>query len=378
MAKKKLDYASMFTLRKDGRYQAKYKDANDEWHTLIKRDPEALFHALEAKKLAIATEVKTVPTFGAVAGAWENQHREEIEIRTWKNYEPHYKDIVQRFGKLPFPDVEPGDIVADLARAKAKGLSRTVVQSRRSIWRMIYDYAIISGVAKYNPVTSIKLPKGLKAGKRTGPTSEQMQVIFRNVDATFGLFPFLLLCTGLRKSEALALQWSDVDLKGKTIHVTKSIDYTNGANPKYKAPKTEAGTRTVKILDVLAAELKTAKSQATSIYLFPQPATNRGGKGGGLMTDRAYETAWAKYCATVGLIDADGTPTLTAHQLRHGTATLMFELGVDELTAQKALGHSRVEVTREIYTDLRNAQESKSIKKLNRGVSKLVSKAAGG
>ena len=63
---------------------------------------------------------------------------------------------------------------------------------------------------------------------------------------------------------------------------------------------------------------------------------------------------------------------ITAHHLRHGTATLMFELGVDELTAQKILGHSRIEITREIYTDLRAAQNMKSIDRFNEGMKKYI------
>ena len=63
-----------------------------------------------------------------------------------------------------------------------------------------------------------------------------------------------------------------------------------------------------------------------------------------------------------------GKPTLTAHNLRHGTATLMFELGVDELTAQRILGHSRIEITREIYTELRANQKMKSVDKINAGM----------
>lgn len=66
-------------------------------------------------------------------------------------------------------------------------------------------------------------------------------------------------------------------------------------------------------------------------------------------------------------------PALTAHNLRHGTATLMFENGVDELTTQHILGHSRIEITREIYTDLRSQQKMKSLSKLNRGMSKMMS-----
>ena len=239
---KKIDYASLFTLRSDGRYQGYYKDADGKRRSVCDRDPEALFRKLqERQEAADARETPSVPTFREVAEKWEREHREEIEERTWKNYLPHYKDILDRFGALPFTDVEPGDISADLQRAKRQGYGATVVRSRRSIWRMIYDYAVVAGVVKYNPVSSIKLPKGLHKGKRVGPTSEEMATICSHIDVPFGLFPFLLLCTGLRKSEALALQWSDIDFDAKEISVTKSIDYTNGAHPTYKEPKTEAG-----------------------------------------------------------------------------------------------------------------------------------------
>lgn len=370
---KKIDYANMFTLRKDGRYVCNtYDPATGKRKCIYDRDPEVLYH-----KVYDAPPPK-VKTFREVAEAWEDKHRDEIEARTWNNYKPHYDQILDEHGNKPFSEVEPGDIEADLARAKARGFSATVVRSRRSIWRMIYDFAVVSGDAKYNPVASVRLPKGLKKGKRTAPTKEQMDVISSNVDAPFGLFPFLLLCTGLRKSEALALQWSDVDLKNNEIHITKSIDYTCGSNPKYKCPKTEAGTRDVPILDVLKPHLIKAKSKATSLYVFPCPPSNRGGPGGGLMTDRGYDGSWQRYCTAVGLVDTDGKPTLTAHQLRHGTATLMFELGVDEMTAQHIMGHSRIEITREIYTELRVGQKSKSIKKFNRGMSKALSKAGSG
>ena len=89
------------------------------------------------------------------------------------------------------------------------------------------------------------------------------------------------------------------------------------------------------------------------------------------MTLRGYEGAWLKYCEEVGFIQA-GKPTITAHNLRHGTATLMFELGVDELSAQKILGHSRIEITREIYTELRAGQKMKSMDKFNEGMRKYM------
>lgn len=373
MGRRKKVY-SLFTQRPDGRFQGYYRDAEGKRHTVCDKDPEELARKIRAKE-ASAAHSPSEPSFRDVAESWEAVHREEIEERSWKNIRPHYNDLLDRFGAEPFSSIEAADIAADLARAKARGLGASVVNSRRSIWRGIFDHAVVLGAARYNPVSSVKLPKGLHRGKRQGPTEEQMQAILGGLEAPFGLFPFLLLCTGLRKSEALALNWSDVDLKLGVIHVTKSLDYTNGGQPTYKAPKTAAGFRDVPIIGILRDALQTARKTADNVLLFPAPPSSRGGKGGGLMPDRAYDGAWARWCAAVGLVDEEGRPTVTAHQLRHGTATLFFELGVDELTAQRILGHSRVEITREIYTDLREGQKNKSVSRFDRGMTKKASRS---
>lgn len=364
---KKINYAEMFTLRADGRYMARYTDG-DGRHYLYDRDPEKLF-----KRLQAVTEPKpeAPATFAEVAESWEREHREEITQRTWKNYEPHYKEMLHRFGHRPIQEITAMEIIGQLTAAKSKGYSATVVNSIRSIYRMIFDYAVAHDFVQYNPVMSVRLPKGLKRGKRVAPTDEQIKTIFASTDAPFGLFAVFLLCTGMRKSEALALTWEDIDFYKREISVTKSLEYISGVNPVVKSPKTDAGFRTVPIIDLLYDKLQEAHSAATSQYLFPSPPSNRGGKGGGLMTLRGYEGAWVRYCEAAGLIE-DGKPSITAHNLRHGTATLMFELGVDELTAQRILGHSRIEITREIYTDLREKQNKKSVDKFNEGMKKYM------
>ena len=95
-----------------------------------------------------------------------------------------------------------------------------------------------------------------------------------------------------------------------------------------------------------------------------------GSPGNTYMTQSNYDTAWSNYVKTVGL---DG---LTAHQLRHGTATLLFEAGVDVYTARKILGHAKVTTTMEIYTELREKKEKQSINKFNDLMQSLVREPA--
>ena len=89
------------------------------------------------------------------------------------------------------------------------------------------------------------------------------------------------------------------------------------------------------------------------------------------MSERAYEGAWLRYCTAVGLVSDDGKPTITAHVLRHATATLLFESGVDVFTTQQILGHANVSTTQEIYEELRQNQQMKSIKKYDKYLGKL-------
>lgn len=372
MAKKKLDYASLFTLRKDGRYMARYTDYKGVRHSLYDRDPEALFFKLEDAKNA---PDEPQMTFCDVAEAWENEYRETVTVRSWLNLKPHYENIKSLYKDRAIDEVTATDITRDYLKKKAEGKSRTVVNNRRVIYNGIFNYAVKAGLLPYNPASAVKLPKGLQQGRRSAPSEEQIKLICANIDKPFGFFPFFLLCTGLRKSEALALRKTDIDFKKNVVSVSKSLVYNDNANPSVKEPKTAAGNREVPIISTLYEPLKAyCASLGQSDILFPQQKYN--GHGGGYMGERAYEGAWLRYCESVGLVDEKGKPAITAHCLRHGTATMLFESGADVHTAQRILGHANINITMSIYTDLRERQMAKSVKRFDKKVSTLVSKTS--
>lgn len=365
---KKIDYGKLFTLRADGRYCASYTDASGKRKYLYDRDPERLHEKLDEAR---HPEERLV-TFRESAEAWEAGYRETIEERTWKNYIPHYKELKAMWGDVPTVQITAEMINADLLRAKAKGYSHTVVNERKVIINGVLNYALAHGDIPFNPALSVRLPKGLPKGKRHAPSNNVLQIVCQNLDKPFGIYAFLLFCTGVRKSEALALHKGDVDFTTtpKRININRSLTYVNNSHPREKLPKGNR-KRWVPIPDILEDPLKKYMAQTPGDLLFPQPATNRGGEGGGYMSEGAYERAWHKFCVEVGLVDEAGKHTLTAHPLRHATATVLMEAGVDVFTTQSILGHANVSTTQEIYQELREEQKKKSIKKYDKSLRKL-------
>lgn len=356
---KKQSYASLFTLRKDGRYQGFWRELDREGeptgkrHTICDRDPARLFRRLQEKQSPPRR------TFRTVSEEWEAVHREEVSERTWKNYAPHLSEMVSLYGDVPVSEISAVDIAQDLQASKAKGYSYTIVNSRRSIWNGILDYAVACRDIPYNPAKSVKLPKGLKKGKRHAPSPEMIRTIIHDgEDMEFGFIPFFLLCTGVRRSEALERKKADVNMADWELNIPKS--------------KTEAGIRAVPIIEPLRAPLIRWMESHPGEWLFPHVDYNS--HAGGHMSDRNWETAWEKYCADRGWLDETGKPIIGAHHLRHGTATLLYESGVDVYSAQHILGHANVTTTLNIYTDLRKTHERKNIKRFSGKMKKLQKK----
>lgn len=367
----------MFTKRSDGRYMG-WAKVNGDRKALYDRDPEKLYQKIKA------AEDPQPPTFKEVAEAWYEAHWQKIGHGTQSCYNSRYNDAVAvNEGKI-ITDVTATDIDRHLKQLASKGYSSKTVKTQRTVYKLIFDFAIISeevwlkGYVTTNPVTAVSVPRGLPKSVREAPDDDIIEVIRNSADRHFGLFPFLLLHTGLRKGEALALTWGDVDFKKNIIKVNKSVSFVGGM-PQLKTPKTDAGYREVPLLKDLKAALKKPKGAKAEDPIFAK-------ESGGYLAQKTYERRWKHYCKDTGLVsvaceerkDKNGrnytykkyTPTLTAHQLRHGYATILFEAGVDEYTAQRLLGHADIATTRAIYTHLREKQRGRSITKLEEYLNK--------
>ena len=371
MAKKKIDYASMFTQRKDGRYQGSYTDDTGR-HYVYDRDPEKLWHRLNAPR-----EAKQI-LFREIAQAWQDDAWEKIREGTIACYEAPFNRAVDRFGDREAEGIEAHEISTHLQILKAQGMSASTIKKQRVIYKQIFQYAIMDSVygkvIRYNPVLNVKLPDGLpKAKKREAPEDDIVKKIRTQAQtAYFGMFPFFLICTGFRRGEALAVQWKDIDFAKGTIVCNDAISFRSGT-AKSAPLKTRSGYREVPLLAALSDVLKRPEDAADTDYVFYGENPSKP------MPKSTYDRRWLHYCKDMGFvtdepeqrISAQGKkylvhnykPTLTAHDLRHGYATMLFEAEVDVYTAKTLLGHSEIETTMAIYTHLRSKKKMSSIDK---------------
>lgn len=108
------------------------------------------------------------------------------------------------------------------------------------------------------------------------------------------------------------------------------------------------------MLDKLAAVLPLGIGDA---LVFP-------GKDGDYIHYTAYHRMWKRWQKTAGV-------TVTAHQLRHGYATMLFEAGISERDAMDLLGHADINLTKNIYTHIRKTREEETAAKLNEAAEKF-------
>ena len=289
-------------------------------------------------------------TFADVAEQWYQRKAEDIQPTTLKrSYQPLYDRITAHFGGRYIREIKPMDVQQFLATIIS--YSQKSVNNHLSIVKQIFDHAVIIGAIESNPATAVKVPKGLKKNKRDMITASQMQAIEANISyPVFGLLAFFLLYTGCRRGEALALKWADIDFPNKLIHITKSA-YYNSNEAKFKAPKTDAGTRQIILLDKLATQLQQCENRTGFVFSVTS--------GQQALKESQATKGWNRYVKAIGI---DG---VTPHMLRHTYASLLYEAGVDVKSAQDLLGHADISTTQNIYTHITKTKKEKTADKLN-------------
>jgi integrase len=262
------------------------------------------------------------------------------------------KRAVEEFGDKHCQTITPKMISLFISRFASQGYAKKTVTTQLLVINLIMTHAVVEGDVEYNPAASVSIPKGLTRHRRELPSEADIETAKRSVKCPFGLFAYFILYTGCRRGEALALTYGDIDFTSRMIVINKSV-YNESNTPKLKEPKTEAGTRRVILLDVLASALP--KNRRADELVFPN-------EYGTLMSETQFQRQWELYTNATGI-------TSTPHQFRHAYATILFEAGIEDKDAQELLGHANISTTKDIYTHITKKRMQATADKLNAAAS---------
>jgi integrase len=302
---------------------------------------------VERKMLAYKGEVERGRLFKDVAEVWERETRNHVTVNTWeKCYLAPYNRAVAWFSERSVKEITPLEIDAAIKARARGGVSKQTVSVQLQVIRQIMSQAMLDGDIIANPADAVKLPRNLPQKRREMPTDEQINIIKSAKPEGMGLFALLVLYTGMRRGEALAI--TGIDFSDDKVIINKSVYHTRTNLPQIKEPKTKKGTRTVPLLSPLKASLP---DKLPSGYLFSDDGGNTP------LTAKQFTCRWKRWAGENGV-------TITPHQLRHGYATILFEAGLEPKDMQDLLGHAQLSTSMDIYTHISESRREHTKKKL--------------
>ena len=178
---------------------------------------------------------------------------------------------------------------------------------------------------------------------------------------------FLIYC-GLRRSEALGLEWRDIDLTTGICSIVRTSQYRNKNTGTYTSePKTKSSYRSLKLPEALLSELKLLKAEQD---------INRIKCGDQWVETGRLFTQWngkpmgvhTPYNWLMSFCQKESLPFKGIHAFRHSFATqAILNAKADVKTVSAILGHSQTSTTMDIYAHSfqeANAQALDDIAKL--------------
>jgi integrase len=249
--------------------------------------------------------------------------------------------------RLTHPLASAGKVrTAKLCRDVLSAACRWAVRAKR--------YGIDS-----NPVRGVEVPNGSSRKVGEALTPEQTAA-FRNaiVDTPHEALFLLLLGTGMRPSEALALRWSDLDFETGHVHVRRSLvprsklpKDRRSAWPIFEQPKTSAGRRSIPLPPTLVGTLRRHRATQAAARLRGDLRADthdlvfRDRRGGAIDLDNLRARHFKAALRRAGLPEST-----RLYSLRHSTITAAVTGGADVATVARLAGHSSTRITLDVYT----------------------------
>ena len=305
-----------------------------------------------------------VTTYKELAALWLENYQMTVKPQTLVSTRQFLKNhILPVFGDMQLDKIHIAHIQSWVNKLAFKIVNYGVAAS---INKRILQYGVSMQLIPFNPAREVILPRPQKAGanrikfidkedlktfldymERLAPTAYNYyydSVLYK-----------LLLATGCRYGEAVALEWSDIDFDSATISITKTY---NRIVKQVGTPKSKAGIRTISIDNKTILMLKQYRNRQRQAFMeigSPAPALVFS------TTISQYPNSDARTKSLRYRCKEAGIPQFTFHAFRHTHASLLLNAGIGYKELQHRLGHATLAMTMDTYSHLSKEKEKEAV-----------------
>ncbi len=305
-----------------------------------------------------------VTTYRELTDLWLENYQMTVKPQTLVSTRQFLKNhILPVFGDMQLDKIHIAHIQSWVNKLAFKIVNYGVAAS---INKRILQYGVSMQLIPFNPAREVILPRPQKAGanrikfidkedlktfldymERLAPTAYNYyydSVLYK-----------LLLATGCRYGEAVALEWSDIDFNSATISITKTY---NRIVKQVGTPKSKAGIRTISIDNKTILMLKQYRNRQRQAFMeigSPAPALVFS------TTVSQYPNSDARTKSLRYRCKEAGIPQFTFHAFRHTHASLLLNAGISYKELQHRLGHATLAMTMDTYSHLSKEKEKEAV-----------------
>lgn len=283
-------------------------------------------------------------TFEDFAKTWYEDMKNQVQPSTYSSYQYTLAKLQEHFrGKL-LRDIKVLHINRYFDSLRRQGLSNSYITKLKAMLIQIYDYALANELVLSNPARASKSVKPLRTAKSVAEAAASKKDAFSEDEQALLLEQLphdltgnsirVLLGSGMRVQELLALTPQDIAEDGSRIHVTKAIEMVDG-NPQLGPTKSARGERVIPIADDYRPYAKYLREHGGPTYIWFSI------KRASLLYD--VGTFRRRYYRALAQIP--GVRRLSPHCCRHTYISNLEREGVPMEQIARLAGHSKIETT---------------------------------
>lgn len=295
---------------------------------------------------------------------WWDIHSKTIKPSTkYSKLSKFDKHILPRFGKLKIKEITKGycqKVINEIAN-EINSVNDIRIQAN-----LVFKYAVKMDYILKNPMEYVTIPKKEEtflAAKEErnywtkNEVKEFLKLAKKHMSMQYFMMFYLLIYTGMRKGELVALTWDDIDLKEQTININKTMFFEKGKEivqtaKKYASNRAiDIDSHTTKILTSWKVKQKELLL-ADGINKKPSHILLRGDL-------RPIRLAYPNELLN-NFITIYDLHSITIHGLRHTHASMLFEAGASIKEVQARLGHKDIQTTMNVYTHVSKTMSQKT------------------